>query len=246
MAGHILLAGGAEFGGRMAEVDQRAFTLAGGYDIPVVIIPAAAAPDNNHQRAGANGVHWFAGLGGRRVALLPIIDPASAANPDYVSHLAKAGFIYLLGGFPGHLWRTLQSSPAWQAILEAYQGGAVIGGSSAGAMVLCQHFYDPYNESVREGLNLIRSTCILPHHNNFGKRWARKLMKLLPDILLLGIDEGTGVLDDGSKPGGITGSKDFSLGGNTGEWNVYGAGSVTLYRQGDISIFRSGDKFNLG
>jgi len=59
--GFILLEGGAEFGGRMADPDSQAMTLAGGPDVPIRIIPAAAAPDNNHQRAGQNGLDWLAG-----------------------------------------------------------------------------------------------------------------------------------------------------------------------------------------
>ena len=52
MIGHILLAGGAEFGGRMSEPDRRAIELAGGAGAPIRIIPTAAAPDNNYVRAG--------------------------------------------------------------------------------------------------------------------------------------------------------------------------------------------------
>jgi hypothetical protein len=40
--GHILLEGGAEFGGRMAVPDRRAIRLAGGADACISIIPAAA------------------------------------------------------------------------------------------------------------------------------------------------------------------------------------------------------------
>ena len=56
MQGYLLLEGGAEFGGRMSEPDRRAIELAGGPGAPISIIPTAAAPDNNHQRAGRNGV----------------------------------------------------------------------------------------------------------------------------------------------------------------------------------------------
>jgi cyanophycinase len=59
MAGILLLAGGAEFGGQMAAVDREAIERAGGRDAPIRIIPAAAAPDHNHQRAGRNGERWF-------------------------------------------------------------------------------------------------------------------------------------------------------------------------------------------
>jgi hypothetical protein len=72
--GHILLAGGAEFSGRMAKPDRRAIELAGGSGASVSIIPAAAAPDNNHQRAGRKGVNWFNNLGAVNVTALPLID----------------------------------------------------------------------------------------------------------------------------------------------------------------------------
>ena len=52
MPGYIVLEGGAEFGGRMDEVDRRAIELAGGSSALISIIPTAAAADNNHQRAG--------------------------------------------------------------------------------------------------------------------------------------------------------------------------------------------------
>ncbi len=52
MSGYILLEGGAEFGGRMAQPDLRAIELAGGIEVPVCILPTAAVPDNNHHRAG--------------------------------------------------------------------------------------------------------------------------------------------------------------------------------------------------
>ena len=98
MAGHILLAGGAEFGGRMAEPDLRAIELAGGVDARISIIPTAAAPDHNHERAGRNGVRWFESLGARNVSALPLIDRASADSPAIAAALQESRLIYLLGG----------------------------------------------------------------------------------------------------------------------------------------------------
>ena len=50
--GHLLLEGGAEFGGRMRDPDLRAIELAGGFDAPLRIIPTAAAPDHNTTTLG--------------------------------------------------------------------------------------------------------------------------------------------------------------------------------------------------
>src|SRR5688572_5035215 len=134
--GYLLLEGGAEFGGRMREPDLRAIELAGRFDAPIRIIPTAAAPDNNHQRAGNNGIRWFQSLGAKDVLVIPLIDRESANDENIAQSLREAKLIYLLGGFTHYLGQTLSDSLAWQAILEAYQNGTVIAGSSAGAMVM--------------------------------------------------------------------------------------------------------------
>jgi cyanophycinase len=230
MAGHILLAGGAEFGGRMAEPDLRAIELAGGEDARISIIPTAAAPDHNHERAGRNGVRWFESLGARNVAALALIDRASADSPAIVAALRESRLIYLLGGFPHYLGQTLLGSVSWQAIVAAHRAGAVVAGSSAGAMVLCQHYNNPATSQVIEGLGMLPNACVLPHHNTFGKSWAAHLGTLLPDSVLLGVDERTAMLDDG----------------DGGAWRVYGQGAVTLYRQGQAAVHTSGAEFELG
>jgi cyanophycinase len=230
MPGYLLLEGGAEFGGQMSKPDRRAIELAGGLDAPISIIPTAAAPDNNHQRAGNNAVSWFHSLGATNVESLALIDKASANNPDIAAKISKSRLIYMLGGFTGYLGETIKDSASWQAMLEAYASGAVIAGSSAGAMVMCQYYFDPVQRRIVEGLNLLDNTCVLPHHNTFGKGWMPALRELLPDAVLLGIDERTGMLDDGED------SRKHA-------WSVYGQGAVTIYHAGKTSVYRSGKSF---
>lgn len=215
--GYLLLEGGAEFGGRMRDPDLRAIELAGGFDAPLRIIPTAAAPDRNHVNAGNNGVRWFRGLGARGVVSLPLIDKASANDEEIAKSLREAKLIYLLGGFTHYLGQTLKGSLAWQAVMEAYQNGAVIAGSSAGAMVMCGFYYDPGSRKIHEGLNLVPNSLVLPHHDTFGKNWAPGLTREIPHVSLLGIDEQTGMIDDGEN----------------NSWKVYGRGGVTLYRDGN-------------
>ncbi len=230
MAGYLLLEGGAEFGGQMAEPDLRAMELAGGSGALICIIPTAAAPDNNAQRAGNNGVRWFRSLGAKQVELLPLVDKASANDPHIADRISQSRLIYMLGGFTGYLGETLKGSASWQAMLRAYEAGAVIAGSSAGAMVMCQYYFDPARGQVVEGLELVPNACVLPHHNTFGKGWAPRLSRLLPDAVLLGIDERTGMLDDGDE-------------GRKVSWHVYGQGAVTLYRRGQSTVYKAGESF---
>jgi cyanophycinase len=213
----------------MEAPDRRALELAGGPDIELSIIPAAAAPDNNHERAGKNGVRWFRTLGATNVAALPLIDRTSADDPMVIERLRGSRLIYMLGGFPKHLAQTLEASPSWEAMLKAQEGGAVIAGSSAGAMVLCEYYYDPPEAEVIRGLNLLPGICVLPHHDTFGRDWAAHLAERLSGITLVGIDEQTGILNDGPQ----------------GRWQIYGKGMVTLYRRDQIVSFRTGEPFSI-
>ncbi len=221
--------GGAEFGGLMSEPDRRALALAGGFDARLSIIPAAAAPDNNHQRAGQRGVRWFEKLGATQVTALPLIDPISANNPALAEALKQSRLIYLLGGFPQYLAQTLMGSLSWKAVLAAHEAGAVLAGSSAGAMVLCEYYYDPGTQSIQQGLNLISGACVLPHHNTFGKSWAKQVARKYPEILFIGIDEETGMINEGPQ----------------GQWRIYGKGSVTQYHRQQTRTYLKEETFAL-
>jgi cyanophycinase len=227
--GTLLLEGGAEFGGQMSEPDLRAIQIAGGPKVPIAVLPTAAAPDHNHERAGRNAIRWFSSLGASHPEVVPVIDRASADDALLADRIRSARLIYILGGFPAYVAQTLSGSRAWQAALDAYQSGAVLGGSSAGAMVLCQYLYDPEQGTTVPGLNLIPNACVLPHHNGFGKNWAPRLRQALPDATLIGIDEQTGMLDDDP----------------TGAWTVHGAGQVTLYHSGAVETYSHGQRFKL-
>lgn len=212
--GYILLEGGSEFGGHMEAPDRRALALAGGIDAPVRIIPAAAAPDNNHERAGRNGVAWFQSLGAQDVAALGVTDPDSANEEQNAREIEEARLIYLLGGFPRHLHETLEGSRVWRAALAACEKGAILAGSSAGAMVLCEWYYDPFEGQALRGLDLLHGSCVLPHFETFGQNWIPSLTDRLPGVLLIGIEEQTGMINDGPD----------------GQWQVYGKGGVVLPR----------------
>ena len=227
--GYLVLEGGAEFGGRMRDPDLRAIQLAGGFDAPIRIIPTAAAPDKNDVRAGNNGIRWFQSLGAKDVQSVPLISRIRADDKTIAQSLREAKLIYLLGGFTHYLGQTLKDTSVWDAAVEAHRNGAVIAGSSAGAMVMCQFYYDPSSRRVYDGLNLVPNSLVLPHHNTFGKNWAPQLLKKIPGVTLIGIDEQTGVIEENEN----------------GSWNVHGKGEVTLYRNGKMETYKTGETFTL-
>jgi cyanophycinase len=158
-----------------------------------------------------------------------LIDKSSANDEEIAKSLREAKLIYLLGGFTHYLGQTLKGSLAWLAVMEAYQNGAVIAGSSAGAMVMCEFYYDPGSGKVVDGLNLIPNSLVLPHHDTFGKIWAPQLTREIPHVTLLGIDEQTGMLENGEN----------------NSWKVYGQGGVTLYRNQSAGKYSAGKGFSL-
>ncbi len=93
-------------------------------------------------------------------------------------------------------------------------------------MVMCEYYYDPSQGQVVEGLNLVKNSIVMPHYNTFGKSWASRLLELSP-VTLIGIDEQTGMIDDGPRA-----------------WTVYGAGNVTLYRNHQMETYPSGKSFS--
>ncbi|MBI5053945.1 MAG: Type 1 glutamine amidotransferase-like domain-containing protein [Chloroflexi bacterium] len=223
--GYLLLQGGGEFGGAMRESDLHALDLVG-FDMRMVIIPTAAAPDHNDQRAGQNGVDWFKSLGATDVNVLPLVDAASANDPEIIVTLLSASLIYLLGGDTHYLAQTLVNSESYGALQTAYSESVVVAGSSAGAMALCEYYFDPNSGKIEKGLNFLPNACVIPHHNTFGKSWAGRLRSLLPDSVLIGIDEETGLIQE------------------YGEWTVYGGGVVTIYGE-EQKVNRHGEKFPL-
>jgi len=95
---------------------------------------------------------------------------------------------------------------SWRSICAVYHEGSVIGGSSAGELVLCEKFYDPLSRKVRIGLNLMPGVCLVLHHNSNRSGWVSRLPQFLPDHCVLGIDEETAVINDAPRGG----------------WTVYG------------------------
>ena len=227
--GILLLEGGCEFQGKMEEPDRKALTLAGGKNAKVVIIPTAAAPDNNSKRAGNTALKWFGKLGAKNISALPIIDNESANDPELSAELDRANLIYILGGFPGYLDHTLKESHCLDAIWCAYQKGAVLAGSSAGAMVLCDWYFDPTVKEIKKGFGIQKDVILIPHHDTFGRSWHSLYFDKISDILCIGIDEQTGMMRQA----------------DLHRWTVYGKGGVTLYLKTSIASYKTGQTFQL-
>ncbi len=189
---------------------------------------ATAAARQRPDLAVANAVRWFRSLG-LEVEELPArrrSDATSAANAER----ARAGrFFYLVGGDPGLVPKTLAGTPLWDAIVEAWRGGAALAGSSAGAMALCewtlvrQRMPGDDRRRYAPALGLLAGVAFLPHFDTFGHRWVDSASER-DDVVLLGVDERTAALWDG------------------GAWHASGEGGVTMILAGERRRFEAGSR----
>ena len=209
MSGPIALVGGAEWTAPATPLDAWLLERSGSPVVTVVPTAARQHPD----RALASAERYFRPLGGR-VEAAPVLTRADAERESVRPGLASASFIYLAGGDPRYLASVLRETPAWQGMLDAVQAGALLAGSSAGAMVLCEQMVVPGSEAAQPGLGLVPGLAVLAHANHWHARLTQITGALPPDapLRLLAIDEATGLVVDG------------------GRCRVLGAGSVTLYR----------------
>jgi hypothetical protein len=99
-----------------------------------VVLPTAAAYERPERIADAACSALAAlGLETRAIALLRRTD---ASLVDVVDAIRDAGLIFLTDGSAMHMHSVLKDTPAYRAIVDAYDGGAVLVASGAGGSVL--------------------------------------------------------------------------------------------------------------
>ncbi|MDQ6697335.1 MAG: Type 1 glutamine amidotransferase-like domain-containing protein [Actinomycetota bacterium] len=218
MSGVLALVGGDEFSDGCT-FDSDLLASSGGRE--VLVLPTGAAYEHP-QRLVEAAITWFERLGGEAVGLDLLARP-DAFDPSNVERIRAARFLYLVGGSPMHVRSVLKDSPAWDALSHAWDAGAVLAGSSAGAMVLCDPMVDPRGGAFTLGLGLLANLAVIPAHNRWSEDAAHRTLKMSPpDLALVGIDERTALIR-----------------GPDGSWRTNGAGAVAVFQGGrpaDLSI----------
>jgi cyanophycinase len=214
MNGPLALVGGDEWRDG-CDFDAELLAASGGRE--VLVLPTAAAYEHP-ERAVATATEWFAGLGGKAVAL-DVLRRADALDPDRAATVRAARFVYLSGGSPLHLRSVLKETPVWDALVAAWDDGAVVAGSSAGAMVLCDPMVDPRGGAFTVGLGLVVNLAVLAHAEPDVARdhlHHRTLELASTGLPVAAITERTALLRDPD-----------------GTWRASGAGSVRVFVNGE-------------
>jgi cyanophycinase len=209
--GPLALVGGGQWQ-EGCSFDQELLAASGGSD---VLVLATAAAYERPERVMASARQWFAGLGGT-VHGLDVYLRRDAEEEANVAAVGDAGFIYLGDGSPLHLRSVLKDSPLWDALVHAWQAGAVVAGSAAGAMVLTDPMVDPRGGAFTVGLGLVTQLALIPNYDSWSHEKAHRTLELAPAGLpVVGIEERTALLREPD-----------------GAWRVAGAGSAFVFRAG--------------
>jgi cyanophycinase len=185
----------------------------------VLILPTAAAYEHP-EKAVESAVAWFKGLGAvaRGLMVLGRTDAEDEANAAVVR---ASRFTYLGGGSSMHLRSVLKGSRLWDALLDAWRHGAVVAGSSAGAMVLTDPMVDSRGGALTVGLGMVQQIAVIPHfgHEN-AEKVHRSIALAAPGLPVVGIPERTVLIRDPD-----------------GGWRQAGEGEVQVFVSGQRAGF---------
>ena len=224
--GHLLIVGG---GPRPEALARRFIELAGGPGRARIVVFPMASGDTS---TGAESAAALRALGADAFHLR--IGREEAMRDSVVRLLDGVTGVWFPGGDQSRITAAIGGTPVETAIHRLYAGGAVVGGTSAGAAVMSAIMItgderrpggarldsslafvtiDRENIVTTRGLGLLPGTIVDQHF--LRRRRHNRLMSLAlehPSLVAVGIDESTAIQVN---PGGC--------------WDVLGAGQVVIY-----------------
>ncbi len=204
--GHLFIVGGGDWPDGMM---KRFVGLAGRFGTGrIVILPMASSVPEESAAEEAEG---FRKLGAKDV-VTHILTREQALKPESAALLDGAGGVFFSGGDQSRLTAVLLDTPVHRKLIELYDQGAVIGGTSAGAAVMSEvmitgdevrkpaagrefETLQAANVVTTRGFGFVR-TAVIDQHFVTRKRYNRLISVLAehPDLLGVAIDESTAIL----------------------------------------------------
>lgn len=231
----LMLAGSGEFTSAMHRVDAELLATLRPH-ARVAIVPTAAGLEDTPPNWARMGTEHFAALGAEPVAVM-VLTKDDAHDPKWSSAIDDADWIYFSGGNPGYLVETLEGSPFWAAVLARLAAGAILAGSSAGAMMLGQTTFVPTKRGpdgfptemrTRRATGLVPNVIVVPHFDILPRRLLEMWTSLWPaGHRMLGIDEDTAIVRE------------------NGAWSVVGKGRAIVFRTiDDADTYTAGSRID--
>ncbi len=206
----FIIGGGEKPESLMKEMIRTAGIQANDY---VIILPMSSEePDSAVWYARQD----FQAIGIRNVFGMNFLENGPVTSSQLDS-LSSARLIYISGGDQTKFMKIVGKGKIYQAIHKAFNSGATIAGTSAGAAVMSKKMItgnslkypeytgkyptiEPDNIEITEGLGLLKN-LIIDQHFIKRQRMNRLLAASLenPDEICVGIDESTAIAVEGKK-----------------------------------------------
>lgn len=205
----IIIGGGSRPDAMVERIIAEAKLRAGGYG---VILPMSGEqPDSSAYYASQQfidkGIKTIYGLN---------FTPGEKFNQLKIDSITNARLIYITGGDQNRFMKVVSGTDIEKAVRQAYQNGAIISGTSAGAAVMSKimitgnELKHPEYESTfrnieaenietKPGLGLIQN-AIIDQHFIRRSRHNRLISAIIefPDMTGIGIDESTAIVVSGN------------------------------------------------
>jgi cyanophycinase len=232
-------------GGLQSPISQKFVELAGGPDANFVIIqlPNRRDPQDNRPLAerirSAADPESAAEFGVKNMTALHFSDRDAAQSKDFVAPLHQANAVWITGGDLEKLAKSGTNTELHRELKAVLDRGGVIGGESAGAMILAAQITSNIppspepNVDLVAGFGFLEGTAIVPHLHTKGLQESLvPVVAAHPNLLGLGIDDGMAVVVQG------------------GFLDIIGNGKVAVYDNADHNgthyyFLSAGDRFDL-
>jgi cyanophycinase len=203
VAGTLVIAGGGQLD---ADVMGRFIALAGGPGSPIVVIPTAG--EDSVYPSNWGGLGSLTRFGAANLVLRHTKDRRVADSDSFVAPIRTARGVWFPGG---RQWRLVDSYAGTRTERELHAllaRGGVIGGTSAGASIQASYMVRGAREGntimmapgYETGFGFIRNVAIDQHVSARNRQLdLQQVVKRYPNLLGLGLDEGTAIVVRGTR-----------------------------------------------
>ncbi len=243
--GHLVVIGGGTI---PDDVRARTLALAGGDKAIVVVLPQAS----ELPEAGPEAVEVWKKAGAANATVVDV-----AARAAALEAISQATLIWFPGGDQTRFMNALTGTGIPEAILDRYQHGATVAGTSAGAAVMSKvmitgddmdlQAITAKKTDTKPGLGLWPQALVDQHFLK-RQRQNRLLSAVLdhPDLIGVGIDESTAVIVSGSRIEVIGKSNVVVIDARKASVQPVGAGQPMAGQQLRVHVLKAGMRLDLG
>ena len=200
--GSLVIVGGSM---RDPAIVKRFLELAGGADVPIVVIPTAGGGDEYDQYW--RGLLRFKEAGATNLTVLHTKDRKASNSDEFVRPIKEARGVWFSGGRQWRLADSYLDTKTHEALWDLLNRGGVIGGSSAGATIQGSYLArgDTKGNTVmmgdhEVGFGFLKNAAIDQHLLKRNRHFDLiEIIKAKPGLLGIGLDENTAIVVQGDR-----------------------------------------------